>query len=295
MIPNLPENHRLLSQLAAEPDGFLYCCNPGNAGDSAIAWSTFAAFDQFGCHYTPVTVNVPVETTRGGVVVYAGGGNLVRYYDSARHFIEKHHRTVKRLIVLPHTVDGHEDLLSRLGPNVTIYCRDQRSLAHAQSTARAGMRVEFAHDMALLLDVHALMNGGGRVRPWPLSATGMNSRRLRPVLNHIVRNLTHPGTLNAYRYDAERTKIRIPRSNIDVSDVFATDDMGREESEQVTRAVLHFLNRYDVVNTNRLHVGILSALLGKKVHFYDNAYGKNRSVYEASLATRFPSMTFHSH
>ena len=39
----------------------------------------------------------------------------------------------------------------------------------------------------------------------------------------------------------------------------------------------------DVVVTDRLHVGIISALLGKQVYLLDNDYGKLGGVYQQSL------------
>lgn len=47
---------------------------------------------------------------------------------------------------------------------------------------------------------------------------------------------------------------------------------------------------YGEIRTNRLHVGIVGALLGKRVVLHDNSYGKNRAVWEHSLAGRFPDV-----
>lgn len=44
-----------------------------------------------------------------------------------------------------------------------------------------------------------------------------------------------------------------------------------------------FVSQYKEVYTTRLHVMILSVLLGKKVHFIDNSYGKLSSFYDAWL------------
>ena len=45
------------------------------------------------------------------------------------------------------------------------------------------------------------------------------------------------------------------------------------------------------VHTDRLHVGILSAILGKQTYLYPNCYHKNKGVYEFSLR-QFPKMKF---
>jgi pyruvyl transferase EpsO len=49
------------------------------------------------------------------------------------------------------------------------------------------------------------------------------------------------------------------------------------------RTGIRFLSAYSYVYTTRLHVAILSVLLGKKFAFFDNSYGKNRGLYEAWL------------
>lgn len=51
---------------------------------------------------------------------------------------------------------------------------------------------------------------------------------------------------------------------------------------QVKKGV-EFVSQYKKVYTTRLHVAILSVLLDKKIVFFDNSYGKNRSFYETWL------------
>ena len=43
------------------------------------------------------------------------------------------------------------------------------------------------------------------------------------------------------------------------------------------------LGAYKTIYTTRLHAAILGVLLGKKVVFMDNSYGKNRGFYETWL------------
>lgn len=51
----------------------------------------------------------------------------------------------------------------------------------------------------------------------------------------------------------------------------------------MTRQGVEFVSRYRKVYTTRLHVMILSVLLGKKVQFIDNSYGKLSSFYNTWL------------
>lgn len=237
----------------------------------------------------------PAGKTRGRTVIYSGGGNLVDCYSDARNFIARHHRDAGRFILLPHTVRGHADLLAALGPNATLICRDADSYAHVSGLLKAGS-VELMDDVALSLDVPAFM-AASRDRYWSLFSSpahaSLNAGRLQWRARHAVRNLFHPRTLNAFRTDVEGRGRRLPSSNMDVSQVFITPDMGREYTDEATYRIFKFLAPFEVVNTDRLHVCIASLLLGKAVNFYDNSYGKNRAVYEYSMRGRYPRLIWH--
>ena len=51
------------------------------------------------------------------------------------------------------------------------------------------------------------------------------------------------------------------------------------------------LQKYEQVNTDRLHIAIAATLLGKKVKLFPNSYYKNRAVFEYSLK-RFSNVSF---
>ena len=51
----------------------------------------------------------------------------------------------------------------------------------------------------------------------------------------------------------------------------------------LVRSGVNQLGAYETIYTTRLHAAILGVLLGKKVVFMDNSYGKNRGFYETWL------------
>lgn len=53
--------------------------------------------------------------------------------------------------------------------------------------------------------------------------------------------------------------------------------------EKLIKQGVQFVSQYKEIYTTRLHVAILSTLLGKPFHFFDNSYGKNRAFYETWL------------
>lgn len=284
----------VLEGLAALREPLLYHPVPGNAGDSAINAATYQLFDRFGLAFEVVGDDVEAATTRGRVVVCSGGGNLVPFYSDMRHFVARHHAGCRQLVLLPATMRGHEDLLGALGQHVTLLCRDRPSFEHVRKHA-PNARVEASHDVALHLNVEALRTKA-RQQFLPLVSSPAQARRnLRRrwrALRYDQRNVSNPGELFAFRTDVEGLPGRaLNEANLDVSVEFVSDDMSPALTLEATWRMLAFLDRYPTVHTDRLHVAILSALLGKEVRMHDNSYGKNRVVYEQSLRDAFPRVT----
>ena len=57
--------------------------------------------------------------------------------------------------------------------------------------------------------------------------------------------------------------------------------------------LLDEINKYSIINTNRLHGAIGGSLLNKHVKFYPNSYWKNQEVYNYSLRDDFPKTIFY--
>jgi hypothetical protein len=269
-----------------------YCPNPGNAGDSLIAVATIAQFEALGIEWRYVGPDEPRDL-RGEVVLYGGGGNLTPNYADAAAFLRRHNGRAARLVLLPHTVQGHEDLLGALGRGVDVVCREPVSYAHVRAAARGGAEVRLSHDLALTLDPSRVL---GPRRPALLALLGVPAsirlRLLRHRLRHRIVHARHgrPGVLNCFRRDAERTPGPVPPDNIDVSRVFAFGVT--RHALAAVYGFLSFLDRFDEVHTNRLHACIGAALLGKRVFFHANASFKCRAMYEHSLRDRFPDVTW---
>jgi exopolysaccharide biosynthesis predicted pyruvyltransferase EpsI len=271
-----------------------YCPNPGNAGDALIAQATFQAFRACGIRYR--LVDRLRFVPQGEVVFFGGGGNLCSYYGDARQFIQRVHRSAGKLVLLPHTIERNEDLLGELGPNVDLICREEVSYRHVQHHAKAA-NVLLADDMAFVLQLDELFQAPLR-RPWhrsPLIAKpGLSRRKGRALLAYLrTRALAFStGQLAAFRVDREATALALPRYNYDISAAFT---YGVDNEYAVLVATIHLLRLVRACNrlqTNRLHVAIAGALLGREVRFYANSYYKNRAVYEFSMQARFPNVTF---
>jgi exopolysaccharide biosynthesis predicted pyruvyltransferase EpsI len=94
------------------------------------------------------------------------------------------------------------------------------------------------------------------------------------------------GTLQVFRVDVEAVSRHRGDRLQDIPGAYVSQYLDRVEHDFVARDLLDTIGRADVIVTNRLHIGIAGALLGKRVQLYDNSYGKIRDVYESSLKGR---------
>ena len=273
----------------------LYAPNPGNAGDALIAAATCQLFKRYHIDYKEINLEHDVELTKNRIVIYGGGGNLVDYYHCAKTFIAQHHKTARRFIIFPHTILAHADLLAVLGKNVDIICREQASFDFVTRHSTKA-NVYLADDIALGLDV-ALLLEEAKVAYWPVFSSPKyvlkNAKRTVRVAVHRIKNKLSSKKLFAFRTDLEAIQHHISYSSIDASEVFCPWPFNIETSHEATYRMLKFLNQFETIYTDRLHVCIAALLLKKNVHFYNNTYGKSEFVYEFSLKHRFQNITFH--
>jgi exopolysaccharide biosynthesis predicted pyruvyltransferase EpsI len=151
-------NNKTVREVLAElpkSEKIYYRSNPGNAGDALIATGAFLLFEQSGLEVE--LVNPSSFDSTGKIVIYAGGGNLVKYYPEARDFFFRFHRNAKQFILLPHTVDNNTDLLSALGSNVTLFAREKVSYNHLKKHA-TGANVYLDHDLAFHIDIQRMLS-----------------------------------------------------------------------------------------------------------------------------------------
>ena len=78
---------------------------------------------------------------------------------------------------------------------------------------------------------------------------------------------TGSGTCYALRTNCEKTNIKRPDGNNDISNTCKQDS-----TEATCHSFLNHISKYESVVTNRLHVAIAGPLLGKKVDLYENNY-----------------------
>ncbi|MEM8791876.1 MAG: polysaccharide pyruvyl transferase family protein [Pseudomonadota bacterium] len=257
-----------------------YVPNPGNAGDSLIALATYQLFERHGLQ---VEVGHHSGHYPGRVVILGGGGNLIPEYKDIYQAILRNKDTAEELILLPHTVHGYDELLASLDERCILFGREERSFTYLKQQALRAT-VHLADDMAFTVDLSELstlpmLNPGIVTTEWP----ARRARRLRRMLKIQSGRLRHGGTLNAIRLDREKTDVEVPPHNFDLSDIFMDNVLDRRSVWQTVSMLAATIRPYRKVRTNRLHVAVLAALMGREVEMLDNSYGKNSAVYETSM------------
>lgn len=250
------------------PNKFIYIPNPGNAGDSLIAAATYQVFDTLNFDYT---VQLTPENLKDKTVVLGGGGNLIPLYKEMHGFISAAlEQGASRIILLPHTVRGNEELLYRLRSNDLIFSRDKRTTEYLKQYGN--FQVKEAFDMALVFSASLFWEKQKEYRD--LARVFAKIFAENNTLYHFIGSQG-----NFFRTDGEATDMVIPSDNVDLSLLFQFG-VQPDNAEKSVACLMKVLSTCETVHTNRLHVGVAAAHLGKKVTLFDNNYGKNHGVIE---------------
>ncbi len=275
-----PDRVRLTTALASflqtlRGEEVLYYPTPGNGGDCVIQVGVYQALARAGVTFTPINLETDVT---GRTVMLGGGANLTPLYRELRDALESHFLDrCSRLIILPHTIRGNEDLLARMDGRATIFCRDPESYIHVQRHA-ATREVHLDHDMAVHIDVEQFYREAAQYTDAPDLFHALVSRE-----DHVFDADDRETVRPFFRTDGERAEhMTVPDGNLDISRTF---ELGTwpENAHKAVWCFFEAIRRSRHVLTDRLHVGIAASLLEKPCTFYDNSYGKNRTVYMHSI------------
>lgn len=173
-------------------------------------------------------------------------------YNEVRNFLIKKSNLYREIVILPHTIFG--------GRQIEVLNNVSGNLT---VFCREKVSAKF------------LENGltHGKVYLWNDCA----------FYNKFSQVSTGKGILNAFRSDKESILKTWPESNNDLSsNGYATKPIDE---------LIEIIQKYEQVNTDRLHIAICSTLLGKRVKLFPNSYYKNKAVFDYSLK-KFPNISF---
>lgn len=267
-------------------EDLVFVPNPGNVGDALINLGTYQLFRRLGM---APEIGTRSETYPDRVLVVGGGGGLVGAHPGTDAFLRRNHPVCRALILLPQTVRAYPDMIAAMDARCTLFARENPSHAYLLQH-RTAAQVFLGHDMAFLLDDTAIADGAfdwgfvmdrKRRGPWARTMAKLFAARLSgPVLQ-------------ALRTDAEATALVLPPRNFDLSRLFSTSgDMSEAACRSAIRLLRVAIRRYPAISTNRLHMAVLGAILGRQVIMRDNSYGKNSDIHDHSIKGRFPNVRF---
>ena len=258
-----------------------YLPNPGNRGDALIVAATIQRFEALGIRY--VVRGTPFQHDPRNVYVYGGGGNLVPAYDDCKGALRAFATVRADVVVLPQSCHGVESEIRAYPGGLTIWARERASHDFLAKINSDRLQIGLQDDLSLALNLN-----DPRFYYLGLARQLHSSTPEHP-----------PRVLSAFRRDLESTGTHsIPGAptNFDVSDMgfsglgssrgFGLDHLAVDTVFNHAAWFLSFIDYFDVIHTDRLHVGIAAALLAKDVRLHDNIYGKVREVYEYSLKHR---------
>jgi len=256
-----------------------YYANAGNGGDCLIAAATYQLLKAY-----KIEIEISFEPQRlnSETVLLAGGGNLVPLYGGMGKVIKQLAGRGNRIIVLPHSIRGLDELLVNLEPTAILFCRELETYEYVKQSGTPATAY-LSHDLALYLDLDLLRDSVDA------SAAQVEFDRLLSE-NKIDRTNFVGKNVSCMRHGVEKTVI--PKGpNFDISVVFQTGTVPGK-AELGAWMMLEFCRLAAEITTNRLHIGIASVLVGTKTIMMDNSYGKVSSIYKHSVVGRFTDVEF---
>ena len=197
------------------------------------------------------------DSPRTECVFVGGGGNAIEpLYNEVRDFLDRL-ALDHRLSMFPATIRGYSGSLRRVAPIVRILCREPVSLAHVAKQI-GPENVALAHDAAFLL-----------------------APRLRGDFAGCIGNPT-TAKLRSLRTDAESLHRALGCNDIMGEHYSEWTDM--VHAHDVVWNAARYLLDFGEVETDRLHCGILAAILGRRTVLRPNSYFKNNAVFDHSLS-----------
>jgi exopolysaccharide biosynthesis predicted pyruvyltransferase EpsI len=244
-------------------------------GDALIATGTKMAFDSMGIKFQPSAL---INQSPDAVLVYAGGGNLVPYYNNCSKFLSVMVRYPNPVVLLPHTVFGHIDLIKKLDDRHHIFCREEKSYQYVSEINSA--KTYFDHDLALRINPDILISRySEEIKNAPEKLLNLIEQVFRKSILH---SRSHGRVGYLFRSDRESI-VKKNEDSFDLSGISVHTWKLDGFSTLLSTAFLMALSSFDRIFTDRLHVAIGASILNIPTTLYPNSYYKNKAVFQASL------------
>jgi len=259
-LKHAPEYERLADDIRAQRSGRqIYIANPGNWGDAMIRAGTHAFFRTFDIEVHEIPVRKMTRLTPLLARLRARHLRPVVIYGGGGALTGLYQKHSARVSRLADSASRTVIMPATYGPDTFLRAPGLRRNCSLWRRDEFESREscpdsEFCHDMAFFLDAPEVD---------PSMSVG-----------------------HFFRSDVERSG-RLP-------DISPSRDISALGSH-LTPIDDFFaqVGACETVHTDRLHVAIAGALLGRRVHLYANSYFKNRAIFQTSIAPNYPNVTFH--
>ncbi|MBE6446013.1 MAG: glycosyltransferase [Alphaproteobacteria bacterium] len=260
------DDTQLLSELKKLGE-FTYMINSGNMGDMVIAAATIRWFNKKHLKWKlfKKTDFLPQN------FVYGGGGGWTHTWIKGLKDVMNLMKNAKKIVILPSSFDNVPEFIEILDERFVVFCREKKSFDYLVSQ-KTKAKILLDHDMAFRLQGNVYKN---EFAP---------SDRLEKLITPLrLKAEVLPCHVRLFRTDLES------KGHYE-TDFDLSDSMGwfspyetEENIDFVLNEMFSFLSHFQTIETDRLHVAIVSALLGKKVILSDNTYGKLEGVYRQTM------------
>lgn len=225
----------------------------GNRGDGLIYLGARALLQK---HNINVKEVYKLDKAKGKILFIYGCGGYAKAYGTMPRRIGKYLNNFETVVIFPSSFDTSinkiKNFVMTLPNHVLVFCREKYSYNNVKKYIKNKRNVKLDHDTAL-------------------------------HFNYDIYKKNGKGRIYSYRRDREAKKKWFGHDkSIDAS--YGTS--------HTYRKMIEIISNYHTVVTDRAHIMILAAKLGKKTHVLPSNYFKIKGIYEYSLKN-YPNVHFH--
>lgn len=279
---------------------FQYLPNKGNLGDVVIASSTFEFFEENNLNYKVLDINKIDEITKPFNFVYGGGGIWHELYQKDYQEVIDvfKNNLLQKCIVLPSSFYNCEDAINAMDERFIVFCREEQSYNYCKSINTKATFI-LADDM--VVGANFGLYKQKKYNSKNIKLFFKNNKRKQ--YKYFVKKI-YPFYQKAYSNACNEIKkyknfnigfcLRTDKESVisdNLSNIVSIDPSNFAGSFAcdksldfiLTKLFLGVIDLFNVIITDRLHIGICAAKLGKEVYLIDNSYKKVSNVYNLSL------------